>query len=199
MMLFSKQQDNKEFLLSTESNDTPTYQRSLTFCDLSSCIISQFFHAFTQLTVFPPRPQRHRSARVCRYLLRRSRCCPRRSILQKLHATGVLLLLIFLLQILPLAFWIWIDCTMGNVIIILQDKSDCTPNPVSCVLTVNKATGVGSKITPHAPLMSHCTRPSRMRVSAAHLSADRSVKVKTLLPLHSYPPAWSHGPVASCC
>ena len=144
-------------------------KRSLTFCDLSSCIISQFFHACTQLTVFPPRPQHHRSARVCRYLLRRSRCCPRRSILRKLHATGVLLLLIFLLQILPLAFWRWIDCTMGNVIIILQDKSDCTPSPVSCVF---KATGVGSKITPHAPLMSHCTHPpnqiSRMRVSAAH-------------------------------
>ena len=27
MMLLSKQQDNKEFLLSTESNDTPTYQK----------------------------------------------------------------------------------------------------------------------------------------------------------------------------
>ena len=63
---------------------------------------------------------------------------------------------------------------MGNVKIFfsLQDKSDCTPSPVVSFNTVNKATGVGSKITPHAPLTSHCTHPpnqiSRTRVSAAH-------------------------------
>lgn len=132
--------------------------------------LATFFPWIMQLTVLPPRPQCHSSARVYRCLPQRSRCCRHRSTQRKLHATGALLLLIFLLQILPLAFWMWIDCTMGNFII-LQDKSDCTPESELRLYEQS----VISKITPHAPLTR--THPPGIALVGANQISHSCVRI----------------------